>query len=309
MNTPSDIICVGEVLIDLIGHEENTLEKTKNFRRYLGGSPTNVSVYATRLGLNVSLVATCGTDGLGSYIINKLQANRVGISYLRQSIEEPTSVIFVSKSKETPEFIPFRNADSFINEEQLPDELLAGGKIFHTTCFALSKNPARTTIINRAIRAHELGLQLSIDINYSDKIWKDRVEAFDVLKKYLALNPFVKVSDDDCFRLFQETKSDEFIFDFFHSQGVSTVCLTKGKDGVKLSNISEGIYFQKAPQLIEVKDVTGAGDAFWAGFLFAKLNNKNLVEAVTIAQKLASIKLQNVGSLPENRNIILELLS
>ncbi len=308
MKTLTDIICVGEVIIDFIGHELTTIEKTKNFQRFLGGSPTNVAVNATRLGLNVALVATGGNDGLGNFIVESLESNKVNTTYFRKSTTQPSSVIFVSKSKETPEFIPFRHADSEILMEQLPDEMLANAKIFHTTCFALSKEPARTTILNSAKKAKELGLQLSIDINFSEKIWESRTEAYATLVEYLALNPLVKLSDDDCFRLFEETKSDEFIFDYFHNLGVSTVCLTKGKDGVKLSDKKQGIYFQEAQQLQEIKDVTGAGDAFWAGFLFAILKNKNFEECITIAQKLASIKLQNIGSLPENRDIISELI-
>lgn len=308
MKTLIDIICVGEVIIDFIGHELSTIEKTKNFQRFLGGSPTNVAVNATRLGLNVALVATGGNDGLGDFIVESLESNNVNTSFFRKSITQPSSVIFVSKSKDTPEFIPFRHADSEILMEQLPDELLANAKIFHTTCFALSKEPARTTILNSAKKANELGLQLSIDINFSEKIWDSRTEAYATLVEYLALNPLVKLSDDDCFRLFEETKSDEFIFDYFHNLGVSTVCLTKGKDGVKLSDKKQGIFFQEALQLDDIKDVTGAGDAFWAGFLFAILKNKNFDECITIAQKLASIKLQNIGSLPENRDIISELM-
>lgn len=308
MKTLIDIICVGEVIIDFIGHELSNIENTNNFQRFLGGSPTNVAVNATRLGLNVALVATGGNDGLGNFIVESLKSNKVNTTYFRESTSQPSSVIFVSKSKETPEFIPFRYADSEILEEQLPDELLANAKIFHSTCFALSKEPARTTIINSAKKAKELGLQLSIDINFSEKIWENRKEAFATLGEYLALNPLVKLSDDDCFRLFEETKSDEFIFDYFHNLGVSTVCLTKGKDGVKLSDKKQGIFFQEALQLEEIKDVTGAGDAFWAGFLFAILKNRSFEECITIAQKLASIKLQNIGSLPENRDIISELI-
>ncbi len=308
MKTLIDIICVGEVIIDFIGHELNTIENTNNFQRFLGGSPTNVAVNATRLGLNVALVATGGNDGLGDFIVESLESNKVNTSYFRKSLSQPSSVIFISKSKETPEFIPFRHADCEILEEQLPDELLANAKIFHTTCFALSKEPARTTILNGAKKAKEFGLQLSIDINFSEKIWENRKEVFAYLEEYLALDPMVKLSDDDCFRLFEETKSDAFIFDYFHNLGVSTVCLTKGKDGVKLSDKKQGIFFQEALKLEEIKDVTGAGDAFWAGFLFAILKNKSFEECITIAQKLASIKLQNIGSLPENRDIVSELM-
>lgn len=308
MDTLIDIVCVGEVLIDFIGHEVNMLANTKDYHRFLGGSPTNVAVNASRLGLNVALVATSGSDGLGDHIVNKLQHNKVITSQIRKSLSAPTSVIFISRSKDTPEFIAYREADCQILEDQIPDELLSKAKIFHTTCFALSKEPARSTILNRAHKAKSLGLQLSIDINYSEKIWPNRYEAHQVLKDYLSNNPLVKVSEDDCFRLFGETKSEDFIFDYFHKLRVSTICLTKGKDGVKLSDTTHGIYFQEAIPLKEIKDTTGAGDAFWTGFLFAKLLHKDLEECLTIAQKLASIKLQNVGRLPDNMNIISELL-
>jgi sugar/nucleoside kinase (ribokinase family) len=53
----------------------------------------------------------------------------------------------------------------------------------------------------------------------------------------------------------------------------------------------------------QIKDTTGAGDAFWTGFLYAQIQNKSLQDCITLAQKLAGIKLQNVGRLPENINI------
>jgi fructokinase len=169
------------VLIDFIGHEVNTsINRTKDYHRFLGGSPTNVAVNASRLGLNAVLVASCGQDGLGDYVIRKLKANHINISCVGKSETVPTSVIFVSKSTETPDFIPYRQADCEIFESQLPDEVIAEAKIFHTTCFALSKNPARQTILNRAQKAKELGLQLSIDINFFK--WKRNQFRFYIFK-------------------------------------------------------------------------------------------------------------------------------
>ena len=294
-------MCIGEVLIDFIGHEMNTsINRTKDYHRFLGGSPTNVAVNAARLGLKSVLVATCGKDGLGKYILRKLKDDKVIITHVRNIETFPTSVIFVSKSTGTPDFIPYREADCQIKPSQIPDELLESAKIFHTTCFALSKEPARTTILESAKKAKSLGLQTSIDINFSERIWPDRDEAKSVLKDYLATNPLVKLSEDDCYRLFLETKSEDYIFDYFHELGASTVCLTKGKEGVVLSDTVFGIFRQQAMAIENIKDTTGAGDAFWTGFLFAKLNHKSLEECITIAQKLARIKLQNVDGLPDN---------
>ena len=78
-------------------------------------------------------------------------------------------------------------------DDQLPDEIIKQAKIFHTTCFALSKNPARTTILKKAKKAKQLGLKLSIDINFSEKIWPNREEAKEVLKEYLANDPSCKI--------------------------------------------------------------------------------------------------------------------
>jgi fructokinase len=304
MEKTIDIISVGEVLIDFIGHEINTpIIKARDYHRYLGGSPTNVAVNAARLGLKSVLVATCGQEGLGEYIIRKLNKYDVITSQIRKSETEPTSVIFVSKSTGTPDFIPYREADCQIIPSQIPDDLLGKAKIFHTTCFALSKNPARTTILESAKKAKALGLQTSIDINFSERIWTNREEAHLVLKDYLSNNPLVKVSEDDCLRLFGETKTDDFIFDYFHSLGASTICLTKGKDGVLLSDTTQGLFSQNAIPIQEIKDTTGAGDAFWTGFLYGKLKQKSLDESITMAQKLASIKLQNLGRLPDNINL------
>src|SRR3970040_644078 len=304
MEKSIDIICVGEVLIDFIGHQVNTsINRTKDYHRFLGGSPTNVAVNSARLGLKSVLVATCGEDGLGEYIIRKLKVNNVITSHLKQINAVPTSVIFVSKSTSTADFIPYREADYHIDQSQIPQELLEKAKIFHTTCFALSKNPARTTILESAKKAKALGVQTSIDINFSERIGPDREEAKEVLKEYLSTDPFVKLSEDDCYRLFVEAKTEDFIFEYFHGLGATTICLTKGKDGVVLSDKKSGIYHQKAIPVNDVKDATGAGDAFWTGFLYAQLLNKNFEETITIAQKLAVLKLQNVGRLPEGVNI------
>jgi fructokinase len=305
MEKTIDIICVGELLIDFIGHQLNAaISGTEDFHRYLGGSPTNVASNAARLGLNSVLVASCGNDGLGDFSMQQLKEKKVVTSYLKQLETASTSIILVSKSTGTPDFIPYRDADFQIEKNQLPEELLKTAKIFHTTCFALSKKPAQDSIVDSAKRAKVLGLQTSIDINFSERIWPNREEAKSVLKEYLSTDPFVKLSEDDCLRLFAEAKSEGFIFNYFHDLGASTICLTKGKDGVVLSDKKTGIIRKGALPIAEIKDTTGAGDAFWTGFLYAQLQNKSFEETIAIAQKLAVLKLQNVGGLPTGINIL-----
>ncbi len=304
-----DILCVGEVLVDFIGHQESVLlDETRDYHRYLGGSPTNVAMNATRLGLNTTLVATIGNDGFGSYILKKLSSVGINTDHVNVIENKSTSVIFVSRSDGTPDFIPYREADCCIYEEQISEQILCQTKIYHTTCFALSKKPAQETILRKAQQAFNLGCQLSIDVNYAKKLWSSREEALQVIKTYCSYNPLIKISEDDMLRLFEKELPHEDIFNFFHNEGVDIVCLTLGSKGVKLSQKGKGIIQMPAIKIEKVMDATGAGDAFWSGFLFAYIKEKTMDECLVIALKLAALKLQNVGRLPDNINILSQLL-
>lgn len=304
-----DILCVGEVLIDFIGHQGGVnIDETRDYHRYLGGSPTNVAMNCARLGLNAHLVATVGADGFGQYMLEKLNGVNVNTQAIKKITTHPSSVIFVSQTTATPDFIPYRSADVYIEEDQIPVDLLDRVKIYHTTCFALSKFPAQKTILSRAKIAAGKGCTLSIDVNYADEIWDSKEEAITVIKEYCQYNPLVKVSEDDMQRLFGMTLTHDKIFDFFHQMGVSTVCLTLGSKGVKLARKDEKTLTLPAIKLEKVVDATGAGDAFWSGFLFAYSKEKSMKDCLNIALKLAALKLQNVGRLPNNINILTELL-
>ncbi|MFD2827861.1 carbohydrate kinase family protein [Leeuwenhoekiella polynyae] len=308
MKKEIDIICVGEILLDFIGIQENvSLSETESFQRFLGGSPTNVAVNTKRLGLNSRLICAIGKDGLGDFVLQKLNdlnLNTEGVAILD---DFPTSVIFVSKTTGTPDFIAYREADKELVSEQLPTALLKQAKIFHTTCFALSKIPAQQAILRAAKEASELGLQLSIDVNYSERIWPDREEGLRVIKVYCSYNPLVKISEDDMFRLFAEHKPHQEIFDFFHTNGVDLVCLTLGAEGVKLSRKGNAVITLPALKLEFLADATGAGDAFWSGFLYSYLQKVSDKKAAETALKLAALKLQHLGVIPSDIDVLTEI--
>ncbi len=94
----------------------------------------------------------------------------------------------------------------------------------------------------------------------------DREEAKQVLRDYLSTNPLVKLSETDCYRLFAASKTQDHIFDYFQELGVSTICLTKGKDGVNMPEIQYIMFHQQANQIDYINDTTGAGAAFGQGF-------------------------------------------
>jgi len=309
MNKSIDILCVGETIIDFIGEQvEKPIKETKDYHRYLGGSPTNVAINMARLGLEVELVATIGKDGFGDYVIKRLKEAGVGTTHISEHNEKPTTVIFINRTQHTPEFIPYRGADKEITSSQLSEELLSKAKIFHTTCFALSKNPARESILTAAKKASEFGCQLSIDLNYSSKIWPNQEAAKKAVATYCSYGPLVKVSQDDMDRLYGEGLSHEQVFEKLHDLGATTICFTLGKKGAKLSEKGKPPVSLSALKVEKIMDATGAGDAFWSGFLFAYLKGKSPEKCMEAALQMAAIKLQNVGRIPDYADVISKVL-
>ena len=140
-----------------------------------------------------------------------------------------------SRTTSTPDFIAYRTADRMIQSHHIPDNLLAESAIFHTTCFALSQEPAQSAIVDAARRANNLGCRVSLDANYAPQIWADRKQAWEVISAYCSHDGLVKLSEDDAERIYGKKVFESQIISDFHAMGADLVCLTKGGDGSVIS--------------------------------------------------------------------------
>ncbi len=298
------MLAVGELLVDLIGHSitTNLLDAT-DFKRLQGGSPANMAANMARLGNRSALVACVGTDNLGRFLTAQVAAAGVETGFIQQDSREPTSLVVVSRTTGTPDFIAYRTADRMLLPDHLPDSLLSQSRIFHTTCFALSQAPAQATIVDAARRAHKLGCQVSIDANYAPSLWPDCEQAWQILADYCSAKALVKLSEDDAARLYGTRTGDtlpshEEIVDKFHQMGAELVCLTLGADGSLVSSAGGAKQVRVLGQPVDVVDATGAGDAYWAGFLTAYLDSQTPEICARAGAKLAQMKLERSGPLP-----------
>jgi fructokinase len=292
-----DVVVAGEVLADLITTEAtDDLGGSVAFERHAGGSPANLASNLARLGVPVALVASVGDDGFGRFL--RASAERVGVNARFAVRDEPTSLVAVARSAGTPDFVAYRSADRLLWPSQLPDALLRRARLFHTSGFALSREPARATLLDAAARAHALGLTVSVDVNFAPETNVRRAEQRDVARRMLALGPLVKCSRDDLGRLWgQDAANDGAAVDHLLGLGASLVCLTRGADGALVA--WDGGRAEVPAEPVEAADVTGAGDAFWSGFLAAWLAGHDPPACARAGARLAARKLACVGPLPD----------
>jgi fructokinase len=299
MNRKYALVAAGELLADLIGTEfTQNLRDTESFKRFQGGSPSNLAANMARLGNITALVACVGNDNFGTYLIEKVAETGVDTSYIAKDNVSPTSIVLVSRTKGTPDFIAYRTADRMIQPEHISDELLQNASFFHTTCFALSQQPAQSAIVDAASRALAAGCIVSLDANYAPSIWPDRSQAQQVIRNYCQNGAFVKLSEDDAERIFGESLTNEAVIAAFHEMGAQLVCLTLGSKGSIVSSNYGKDCVEIAGRPIEVRDATGAGDSYWSGFLTAWLDGKSPAECAQAGANIAAMKISTIGPLP-----------
>lgn len=306
-NQKIDILSVGELLIDMISTDfAEKMADVESFKRIPGGSPANLAMNMQRLGKNVRLVSTVGTDDMGYFLKDYVQGLGLNTDFVAQ-VARPSTLILVTRSKNVSNFEAYRSADIQISAAQLSDDVLKQTAIFHTTCFALSVNPAQRNILNAAERAVAFGCKLSIDANYAQKIWKNRSEARKVVATYVKNGAFVKVSEVDWERLYgTKLTNPEAAAAHFLGLGAGEVCVTMGGEGCFVANTEGGHFLAARP--VEVRDTTGAGDAFWSGYLTARLDGASILNAARAGRRMAELKIQHFGPLSAtvDKNVVFE---
>lgn len=271
----SDVICLGELLVDFVPTETGKdLVEASTFRKAAGGAPANVAVGLKRLGVDSSFMGMVGVDPFGYFLARTLEADGVDISTLRYTRHASTALAFVSlRADGEREFVFFGNpsADKLLAPTDIDLGAIARAKLLHFGSISLSAEPARTATLFAADAAQEAGAMISYDPNLRVSFWSDATAARDGIRAGLAKADIVKMSEDELSFL----------------TGGNDPARAKGvlwNDRTKLMVITSGhagsIYitsdFMGLVPSFQVKavDTTGAGDAFTAGLLAGLLQNR-----------------------------------
>jgi len=298
-----DLVAIGETVVDMISQEEtNSLRNAYVFHKHQGGAPANLATNMARLGKRAAIVSKVGAGPFGQFLEAELAKAGVLTDYLLMTPAFNSTVIFISRTAGTAESQAFRGADYQLDAEEIPQDLIRRSRIIHTTAFALSREPCRSAVEKTLQLAKEQGKIVSLDPNFNPPNWPHPQEAKAVLRRMFAYTSITKPSLDDAQRLFGGGQTPQEYIARFHDMGPDVVVLTMGMKGTLVAH--QGRIEHVPARAVEVVDATGAGDAFWAGFLTALLDGESLRRCALFAREVVERKLARVGPLPEkiNRN-------
>jgi fructokinase len=291
--TRSGVLAIGEALIDAVTTDfVADLSEARTLGLHPGGSPANLCRFVRSCGGAATLVAAVGSDGLGKILLNAFAATGIVTSHVQQLAGHATSLIVVGRSRGTPDFIPYRDADRFL--QPVDEALIAAAAVVHTTAFALSMPPARDTILEAFGKAHARGIAVSVDWNYAEPVWGRNNDAAEVFNQLVQYRPLLKVSLDDVQRFTGEPFTAEAALAYLRGVPAGVTCLTCGAEGVWYR--ADGTDWQHLPaEPVVVKDATGAGDAYWAGFLTGWMAGQSL--GICVQRGIATAARRLVGEL------------
>ncbi|MBC8035223.1 MAG: sugar kinase [Chitinophagaceae bacterium] len=290
MENRNYILAIGELLIDgITSTAVDNLSQATSMNIRPGGSTANFCRYLKRCRTDAEIVAAVGNDGLGEILLRKLKEDGLSTDHVLQLDDRVTSMVVVAKTAGTPDFLPYRDADKFI--APIDEALIARSSMVHSTAFALSHEPARTHILEAFNSASAQQIPVSVDWNYAEKIWGRNNDAQQVFKQIQIHKPLFKFSMDDIQRFLGKALSIEDARYYLQDLPATAICLTCGPEGVYYRDIT-GDWKHVAAKKIHIRSATGAGDAFWAGFISAWHKKYSLEQCVITGVETAAIKLE-----------------
>lgn len=308
-----DIVHMGRSSIDLYANEVGApFVAIESFAAYVGGSPTNISVGASRLGLNVALLTAVGPDPVGDFLLNFLNNEGVNTSYIPRKPGRRTSAVILGI--EPPDKFPLvYYRDNCADIELSIDDVLATpiteAQVFQFAGTNLSQEPSRSATMFAAELAQQAGSEVVLDIDFRPDQWHDP-RAFGVAIRAILPQVDIVIGTED--EINAAVLTDAGQMSLTHSQisdtkvvgdaqaaidrmltmGPQVVLEKIGAEGVRVHELGDDGHIQRTdvPGFpVEVVNILGAGDAFGGGFLYGRVQGWSLAKAARMGNACGAL--------------------
>jgi fructokinase len=288
-------VVAGESLVDIVIPPEGEAEQAP------GGSPLNVAVGLSRLGVDTLLVTELGDDARGRLVREHLSASGV-------RLHEPSVLAGRRTSAATARLDAAHSATyEFDLEWTLARRPLPpGATALHVGSIGAVLPPGRDAVADLAGQARSRGLLVSYDPNSRPALQPDQEQAFREVLELAARADLVKLSDEDVRTLAPGREPAEVAAQLLRD-GPATrlVVVTYGGAGAEAFTSNRATRVRADP--VPVVDTVGAGDAFMAGLLAAlvglggDIDGVDLTALLSAAHAVAAVTCGRRGADPPTR--------
>ncbi|GAA4936676.1 5-dehydro-2-deoxygluconokinase [Actinoplanes utahensis] len=279
-----EVLTMGRIGVDLYPEQIGVpLRQVGTFRRFLGGSPSNVAVAAARYGRRAAVITRTGADGFGDFLHDALRDFGVDDRFVASVAGLPTPLAFCEIFP--PDHFPLtfyrypKAPDLEIRESDLDFAAIRAAGVFWMTGTGLSAEPSRTATLS-ALRARELTDHTVFDLDYRPMFWASRDEARHWYAEALPMATVVVGNLDEVETAVGVPHPEEAAARLI-AAGPRLAVIKRGPAGVFAATAAERV--EIPPMKIETLNGLGAGDAFGGALCHGLLAGWPLAETMRFA--------------------------
>lgn len=292
----AQVVCIGECMLELSGadHAEMTLS--------YGGDTLNTAVYLARLGVQADYVTALGDDPYSDWMIDQWEAENVGTRHVVR-VPDHLPGLYAIRTDQSGErqFHYWRDQAPVRALLDQPDweaisEGLPNYALIYLSGITLSlfTKEQRERLNGVLDSAREKGCTVAFDTNYRPRGWPSANDANVAMTETLRRVDIALPTLEDDRLVFGDRDADACI-DRLQNIGVREIAVKLDAEGCLLAVESERQHITTHRQDNPL-DTTGAGDSFNAGYLAARLSQKDPLAAVQLANQLAGAVIMHRGA-------------
>lgn len=288
----SRIVVLGDVMVDVVARLSGPLAPGSDapaaIRFHGGGSAANTAAWLAAADAEPVLAGRVGDDDRGRVARDELRAAGVETRLAADpDLPTGTCLVLVGPDGERT-MVPDAGANDALDEGDLSGELLGEGDHLHVSGYSLLRAGSRVAARAAIRRAVEAGMSVSVDPSSSALLspaFLDHAEGANLLLPN-ASEAHALTGDSDPERAARELAGR-----------FGEVVVTLGPAGALWTDGDEVLRAAAEP-VDAVVDSTGAGDAFAAGFLAARVGAASTAEALAAGCRLAARAVTTAGARP-----------
>ncbi len=316
-----DLITVGRVSLDLfaldIGAEFHDIT---GFETGVGGSPVNIAIGASRLGLKSIAFTAVGDDPVGEFARHFLANENVITDYIpvKRGRRTGMAVVGVQPPDRFPLLFYRENAaDVHLTIEEAKKLPLAGARALSLSGTALSRGGAHDVSLYLAERSRSHGVTTFIDLDLRPDQWAHPLAFGLHLRRALPLCDVIIGTEEEFHAALSPTPEavmkGESGADLKQLQRLVRDCadkldavlvLKRGERGVRL--YENGSYFDAPGYPVEIVNTVGAGDGFASGLIYGWAQGWGWEAAARFANACGALVVSRHGcarALPHRREV------
>lgn len=286
--TNLDVVTLGEAMLLLVADDGLPLQDTALFRRSIAGAESNVAIGLARLGHRTGWLGRVGDDPFGHGVLRTLRGEGVDVSRARMDPTAPTGVIVRDRHPDRPVQVAYYrtgSAGSRLDPSDVEPAWLTNARILHITGITAALSDSAARALNKAVTlAAEAGLTISFDPNIRYKLAP--ADRWEHLLRPLAARSHIVLASLAEALLISGRNEVAAAGEWFLEQGAHCVVIKEGRHGAWAADATSQHHCPTAS--ITAVDPIGAGDAFAAGFLSARLRGLSLDHALREASAVAA---------------------